>query len=223
MHINYFYIRRLRLFPNSGVGYKKNSSAYYHIRLRRFFLAALLFEKMRRLFLFASRSSGQAVLEFVFFVLFLMVFISGVSFTHLIFQGSSEVNLVARSRIMARMSSQKFEIIHEPESGRQERVDNSIGYRDEEREERDREYVVNDSNEADTSHMAVIKLEDPEQTLEQRIYAKTYVGFGRIDVQENSPQNMSLDPARLLKEPKDIEEFMQSEFTSAAEGYKGNL
>src|SRR3989338_6501341 len=124
MRINYSYIKRLGLFPNSGVGCEKNSSAYCHIRLRCFFLAALLFEKILNRFLYASRSPGQAVLEFVFFVLFLVMFISFISFTHLISQGSSEINLVARSRIMAKMIGSGFTTIHEQERGREERVDN---------------------------------------------------------------------------------------------------
>src|SRR3990167_8062281 len=133
MRINFSYIKRLGLFSNSGVGCEKKSPPYFSITFPCFFLAALLFEKILNRFLYASRSPGQAVLEFVFFVLFLVMFISFISFTHLISQGSSEINLVARSRIMAKMIGSGFTTIHEPESGRQERVDNTIGCRDEER------------------------------------------------------------------------------------------
>jgi len=193
MRINYSYIKRLGLFSNSGVGC----------------------EKILNRFLSASHSPGQAVLEFVFFALFLVLFISFISFTHLISQGSSEINLVARSRIMTKMLGSDFTTIHEPESGRQERVNNTIGYRD---DEQGRETIINDSEDEDTSHMAVIKLEDPETTLEQRIYAKTYVGFGSME-EPAQPQSVSVDIEKVLNEPRDIDEFMQSEFMYAAEGY----
>ncbi len=203
MRINYSYIKSCLAYSVQRIAYRKRNQKLSAIRYP------------------LSARSGQAVLEFVFFVLFLVMFISFISFTHLISQGSSEINLVARSRIMAKMIGPGFTTIHEPESGRQERVDNTIGYRDEEREERDRETIINDSENEDTSHMAVIKLEDPEQTLEQRIYAKAYVGFGSI-AEPAELQSVIVDSEKVLNEPRDINEFMQSEFTYAAEGYTKN-